>query len=71
MFRVAAALNTAKGLYLINWGKDETKQNGAVKDSYHPPPKTKVKVVAMVSNKYQFSSHSRVCHPHRHYLCPF
>ncbi len=55
MFRVAAALNTAKGLYLINWGKDETKQNGAVKDSYHPPPKTMVEAVAMVSNKYQFS----------------
>jgi hypothetical protein len=55
MFRVAAALNTAKGLYYINWGKDETRQNGATKDSYHPPPKTMVEVVAMVSNKYQFS----------------
>jgi hypothetical protein len=61
---------TPKGLYYINWGKDETKQNGATKDSFHPPPKTMVEVVAKVNNKYQFPSTPRDCHPHRHHFRP-
>jgi len=59
-FRVGAAFSLTKGLYYIDWTKDETTQDStyAKTTHYHHPVKTLVEVVEAVTNKYAFVAQS-------------
>lgn len=53
--RVGADINLTKGLYYLDWDITEVGYGGQSVDDkhYHQPMKTKVEVVAAVTDKYQ------------------
>jgi hypothetical protein len=56
-FKVGADITLSKGLYWIDWAKEETGQTSTTNETthYHHPVRTLVEVVAKVSNKYSFT----------------
>lgn len=56
-FRVGADITLSKGLYWIDWAKEETGQTSTTNATthYHHPVRTLVEVVAAVANKYTFT----------------
>ena len=54
-FRVSAAANALKGLYLVTWSITEGKQPTVSSNWYSPPPQTLVEVPAFKANVYSFS----------------
>jgi len=56
-FKVGADITLSKGLYYIDWAKEETGQTSTTNATthYHHPARTLVEVVAKVSNKYAFT----------------